>query len=232
MSQLPLVAQAPRPSTWHMYRAMVGIGILCGLLIVVVFELTRPVIERNKAEALQRAIFQVLPGASSSETFRLDGENRFALHVEGDESAQRVYAGYDDQRRLIGIAIEAQGMGYQDVIRVIYGYSFEKDAVIGIRVLESRETPGLGTKIETDPTFLKNFERLDVSLTDDLSEVAHPIEFVKSGKKKQPWQVDGITGATISSTAIANILSKSTSYWIPRIRRGLDDFGISDKEAG
>ena len=35
MSDLPLVAQAPpRPSTWHMYRAMVGIGILCGLLIV------------------------------------------------------------------------------------------------------------------------------------------------------------------------------------------------------
>jgi electron transport complex protein RnfG len=207
-----------------MYRAMVGIGILCGLLIVVVFELTRPVIERNKAEALQRAIFQVLPDARSSQTFRLDGDDRFELLQENTDGGPLVYAGYDDQQRLIGIAVEARGMGYQDVIRVLYGYSFEKDAIIGIRVLESKETPGLGTKIETDPDFLKNFERLDVSLTDDLSRVANPIEFVKPGKKDQSWQVDGITGATISSTAIANILSASTSYWIPRIRQSLDDF--------
>jgi electron transport complex protein RnfG len=232
MSDLPLVTQPPRPSTWHMYRAMVGIGILCGLLIVGVFELTRPVIARNKAEALQRAIFQVLPEASSSKTFRLEGEDGFALYEGEAEGTQVVHAGYDDGQQLVGIAIEAQGMGYQDVIHVIYGYSFEKDAVVGIRVLETRETPGLGTKIETDPDFLKNFERLDVTLTDDLSAVANPIEFVKPGKKEQPWQVDGITGATISSTAIANILSASTSYWIPRVRRGLDDFAASGGEAG
>ena len=233
MSDLPLLTQAPpQPSTWRMYRAMVGIGILCGLLIVGAFEMTRPVIERNKAEALQRAIFQVLPEASSSKTFRLDDEDGFTLHEGKAAGAQLVYAGYDDRQQLIGIAIEAQGMGYQDVIRVIYGYSFEKDAVIGIRVLESRETPGLGTKIETDPEFLRNFERLDVTLTDDLSAVANPIEFVKPGNKEQPWQVDGITGATISSTAIANILSASTSYWIPRIRRALDDFAAAGGEAG
>ena len=135
-----------------------------------------------------------------------------------------VYAGYDDRQQLIGIAVEAQGMGYQDVIRVLYGYSFEKDAIVGIQVLESKETPGLGTRIETDPGFLANFERLDVSLSSDGSTVANPIEFVKPGKKEQPWQIDGITGATISSKAIANILNKSSSYWIPRIRSGLDDF--------
>ena len=45
-------------------------------------------------------------------------------------------------------------MGYQDVIRVLYGYSFAEEAVVGIRVLESKETPGLGTRIETDPDFL------------------------------------------------------------------------------
>ena len=98
-------------------------------------------------------------------------------------------------------------------------------------MLESKETPGLGTKIETDPDFLKNFERLDVTLTDDLSAVANPIEFVKPGKKEQAWQVDGITGATISSNAIANILGASTAYWIPRIQRGLEDFRATGGEA-
>jgi len=209
------------PSVWQMYRSMVGVGLLCGLLIVSVFLVTRPVIERNKAEALQRAIFQVLPDARSSATFGLDGES-FALLEGQTEPGELVYAGYAENGQLIGLAIEAQGMGYQDVIRILYGYSFEQDAVVGIRVLESKETPGLGDKIETDEEFLKNFERLDVSLNN--AEIANPIVFVKHGRKTEPWQVDGITGATISSKAIAGILNRSTAYWIPKIRRGLDDF--------
>jgi electron transport complex protein RnfG len=52
----------------------------------------------------------------------------------------------------------------------------------------------------------------------------HSIESVKHGAKQHPWQVDGITGATISSVAIAAILRNSTAWWIPRIRRSLDDF--------
>ena len=206
-----------------MYRSMVGVGIVCGLAIVTVFQLTRPVIARKRAEALQRAIFQVLPAARSSTTFRFNGEQRFEV-LEGEGTGQLVYAGYDEDRRLVGLVVEAEGMGYQDVIRLLYGYSFEEDAIIGIRVLDSRETPGLGDKIETDAEFLENFVRLDVGLTDDLSQIAHPIEPVKHGKKEQAWQIDGITGATISSVAIADILSRSTSYWIPRIRRNLDDF--------
>jgi hypothetical protein len=46
----------PPTSAWQMYRAMVGIGLVCGLLIVTAFVLTGPIISRNKAEALQRAI--------------------------------------------------------------------------------------------------------------------------------------------------------------------------------
>jgi electron transport complex protein RnfG len=119
-------------------------------------------------------------------------------------------------------------MGYQDVIGVIYGYSFAEEAIIGMQVLESKETPGLGDKIETDPAFLQNFERLDVSLVDDLSEVANPIVPVKHGEKTHPWEVDGITGATISSVAIAKILDASAQYWIPRIRSNLGDFEVGE----
>jgi electron transport complex protein RnfG len=219
-----MVGVVAPPSAWKMIRAMVGIGLLCGLLIVTVFQITRPAIERNKAEALQRAIFQVLPDARSSTTFRLDDDDRFERIEGADNDGRIVHAGYDDENRLVGLAVEAHGMGYQDVITVIYGYSFDADAIVGIRVLESKETPGLGDRIETDAQFLKNFERLDVSLGEDLSAPAHPIESVKRGKKEHPWQVDGITGATISSVAIAAMLRDNTAFWIPRIRRRLDDF--------
>jgi len=216
-----LVPAAPR-SVWEMYRAMVGVSMVCGLLIVTVFEMTRPVIERKRAAALQEAIFEVLPDVSSSAAFRLTEAGSFEKLQ--DKGEPRIYAGYDAAQQLVGFAVEAQGMGYQDVIHVLYGYSFAEDAIVGIRVLESKETPGLGTKIETDPEFLENFKRLSVALTADLSRIEHPIEPVKHGKKEHPWQVDGITGATISSKAIANILSDSTAFWIPRIRQNLNDF--------
>jgi electron transport complex protein RnfG len=206
-----------------MYRAMVGVGVFCGLVIVSVFQVTRPVIERNKAEALQRAIFHVLPNADTSTTYRLDENGGFKI-LEGEGiGEQLVYAGYDDQEELVGLAVEAQGMGYQDVIGLIYGYSFADEAIIGIQVLESKETPGLGDKIETDQAFLQNFERLDVSLVEDLSELANSIVPVKHGAKTHPWEVDGITGATVSSVAIAEILNRSAQYWVPRIRNNLGD---------
>jgi electron transport complex protein RnfG len=224
MSQAPIAGQVVPPNPWHMVRSMVGVGLLCGLIIVSVFQATEGVIERNKAEALQRAIFRVLPEARASATFRYGGEERFARIEGGAEAGTRVYAGYDADKRLVGIALTAEGMGYQDVIRLIYGYAFAQDAIVGIRVLESRETPGLGDKIETDDAFLENFARLDVSVTEDRSALAHLIEFVKKGKKERSWQVDGITGATISSNAVADILSRSASTWIPRIQRNLSDF--------
>jgi len=225
MSGPQAAVQTAAPRVWHMYRAMVGIGILCGLLIVGVFEVTKPIIMANKAEYLQESIFKVLPDARSSETFRVDGDSGFTK-LEGEATAGEplVYAGYDDVGHLVGLAMEAAGMGYQDVIRVLYGYSYDKDAVIGIRVLESKETPGLGDKIETDPAFLENFVRLDVSLNADASGLANEIVAVKTGEKQNAWEIDGITGATISSVAIANLLNKSTSFWVPRLRAKLDDF--------
>lgn len=210
---------------WPMVRALVGVGLLCGLLIVGAFEVTAPIIARNRAEALQRAIFQVLPSATSSRTFVMDADGAFAA-VAGQRAAdaRAVHAGFDDDGELVGLAIEAQGMGYQDVIGVLYGYSFTEDAIIGVAVLESRETPGLGTKIETDPDFLRNFERLDVSLTEDGRGILHPIEAVKHGEKQSPWQVDAITGATISSYALADILRESSAFWMPRVEARIDDF--------
>ncbi len=223
-SELATTPAPASPSIWHMYRAMVGVGVFCGLLIVSVFQVTLPLIERNKAEALQAAIFEVLPNATTSTTYRLAQAGGFELLEGDDDGGQLVYAGYDDAQQLAGLAVEAQGMGYQDVIAVIYGYSFTEQAIVGIRVLESKETPGLGDKIETDLDFLENFKSLDVSVQGDGSALAHPIVPVKHGEKTQPWEVDGITGATISSVAIANLLDRSAQYWVPRIRNNLNDF--------
>ena len=210
-------------SAGAMYRALVGVGVLCGLVIVTVYEVTKPVIAENRAVALQQAVFTVLGEAKSSRAFVYDDAEGF--RVASGASGQRVFAGYDEDGRLVGLALEAVGMGYQDAIRVLYGYSFESQAVVGLRVLESKETPGLGDKIEKDPHFLANFEQLDVQLTEDGGGLRHEIEIVKRGDKTEGWQIDGISGATISSVAIGRMLARSAARWIPIVEQRRGDFG-------
>lgn len=214
----------PPTRAWHMYRAMVGIGLLCGLLIVTAYVLTGPVIRRNQAAALQEAIFTVLPAARAARTFRWGEDGGFTPVAEAPRGAAVVYAAYDDAGALLGVAVEAQGMGYQDVIRVLYGYAPEREAIVGLAVLDLRDTPGLGDRIETDADFLRNFDQLDVRLAADGAALAHPIAAVPRGARQEPWQVDTITGATITSTAVADMLRDSAAVWVPRIRARLADF--------
>ncbi len=214
----PAVAQ---PSSLRMVFTMAGLGLFCGILIVLTFQLTLPTIKVNKARALEKAIFEVVPAASTKTTFKLAG-NRLEPLAGEDETAIKYYAGYDEDGRLVGIALEAAGQGFQDIVSILYGYSPECKCVIGMTVLASKETPGLGTKIETDADFVANFEALSAELTGDGKRIAHPITLVKPGEKSNAWEIEAITGATISSRAIADILEKSTAERVPVIERNLD----------
>ncbi len=200
---------------WPMYRALVGVGVLCALLIVLVFEGTKPIIRANQIAAREQAIFLVLDGAVRAGTFRVTDQG--FEPASPDANGELVFAGYDASGELIGVALEAAGMGYQDTVRLLYGYRFDQQAIVGIQVLESRETPGLGTRIETDPDFLENFVRLDVSLDASGEDLANPITAVKEGEKTEPWEVDCITGATVTSQAVVSILDQSASTWMPRL---------------
>ena len=166
----------------------------------------------------------MLPGAVASASFALGPGGRFGAAGEGGTAVSVVHAGYDAKGVLVGVAIEAQGMGYQDVIRILYGYSPESQAIVGMQVLASKETPGLGDKIEKDPAFVANFSALDVGLAADGQALRQPIEAVKHGSKTAPSQIDGITGATISSKAVAAILRQSSAQWVPLVYRARADF--------
>jgi len=211
-------------SSMKMLRAMVGIGVLCALMIVLTYEGTLPRVERLKAEALEKAIFKVLPGATEKATYQLVDENAFKVSDGSEADGQLVYAGYNEKGELAGVVVEASGLGYADVIRILYGYDPDKQVIVGFYVLESKETPGLGDKIEKDLDFLENFKALDVSLNTDLKSLKNVVIPVKNGAKSNPWEVDGITGATISSRAIGNIIGASTEYWVPLIYNNQEVF--------
>jgi electron transport complex protein RnfG len=207
------------PSGLRMILTMGGIGLFAGILIVLTFQMT--VIQLNKTRYLERAIFEVMPGAKEKATFELAGGALERVSGEGEGAGQKYYACYDESGGLVGVAVEAAGQGFQDVIHVLYGYSPRCDCIVGFKVLESKETPGLGTKVETDPEFQTNFKALDVHLNAGETGMLHPVELVKHGEKTEPWQIEAITGATISSRAVATIIRQSTAVTIPVISKNL-----------
>jgi len=56
----------------------------------------------------------------------------------------------------------------------------------------------------------------------------HPIVTVKQGEKTEAWQIDGITGATITAEAIGTILHDSANAWVPALERDSPAFGEHD----
>lgn len=219
----PLENAAPRPpgDTWRMVRTLGGISLLSGFLIVFAYETTLPRILANRQRAIEEGVFRVLPGATARATYLIDGD-AIRLATSDATAGQKFYAGYDDQGKLVGVAIEAAGQGYQDVIRVLYGYSPDGQRTTGFTVVESKETPGLGDKIGSDPQFMANFDGLALDLNGSRDGLQHEVVAVKHGTKKEPWQIDGISGATISSKAVARIVNESAGRLLPVIVNNLD----------
>lgn len=217
-------ASPVRENSMPMFRAMVGIGLLCALIIALTYEVTLPIIDQNKAEALEAGVFRVLPGAVSQRAFRLTPDQNFEPYSGSGGGGRLVYAGYDAEGRFVGAAIEARGQGFADVIRFLYGYSPERQAVIGFLVLESKETPGLGDKIAHEAHFLANFEGLDAAVNEAGDGLRNDVIAVKQGQKKHPWEIDGITGATISSKAIGNAMQQSMGIMAPLVYRNRHQF--------
>jgi electron transport complex protein RnfG len=183
-------------------------GYLSGLLLVAAYLYTLPMIEANKAKALEKAIYQVLPSCTNFETLVLtNGKLDVVKELKaaaGGKADKNIYAGYDDAGQFVGFAIPSEEPGFQDLIVGIFGYQPEENRIVGFEILESKETPGLGDKIIKDRTFRVQFE----SLSSKPKVVA-----VKKGEKQKPNEVEAITGATISSKTVVRLLNNGVEEW-------------------
>ena len=195
------------PSSARLVLTLGFAGLFSGLIIVAAYEATLPRITSYKAQVLKESVFKVLPGVIKLQQLAYrDGQLEVALSTP--EEGSLVYAGYDATGHLVGYAIPAEGPGFQDTIRLLYGYIPEERKVTGMEILESRETPGLGDKIYKDAEFVANFYSLSID---------PEITVVKKGMKEAPNEIDAITGATISAKAVARIINQANIKWAPRL---------------
>ncbi len=208
----------PTPA-FNMLRTLGLVATISGLLVVLSYRITLPMIEHNKQMAIERALFKVIPGAISRKNFEIVNNK---IQPSGDKpQGIALYAGYDANGQLKGVALEAAAAGYQDVIRILYGYDPYCQCIRGIEVLKMAETPGIGDKINKDRNFVKNFEALEARPHASGKGLQNAIVPVKHGSKTEPWQIDAISGATISSTAVARMLNDASQQYVPIIINNL-----------
>ena len=200
-------APAERTTSARLIGTLAGFGALAGLLIVVAFLWADPRILAHKAAVLDASIQEVLLSPARTTTLFLhDGTLSTAPPAGADTTAlEKAYAGYDANGRLVGYAIIAAAPGFADVITLIYGYDADRKSVIGMKVLDNKETPGLGDKIVKDSLFVREF-----------LGVTTPLRGVKRGAGAgAAGEVDLITGATISSRTVVAIINRSLEKWAP-----------------
>lgn len=114
------------------------------------------------------------------------------IKADSFEERNEYYEAYGKDGNIIGKVIKVEAAGYSSIINALLGIDLE-NKIVGIDIVSQQETPGLGAKIEEED-FLEQF----IGKTKDNLKI-----------RKDGGNIDGITGATISSRAITNGVRKS-----------------------
>lgn len=202
----PPVAGRDAPS-WKLIAMMTAAGAIAGALIVTAYQATLPRIERHKGEVVRAAVEEVLKAPPTFDTLYLYGGAlvKTLPPGTGPKGLETVYLGHDSSGKRVGFAVSGTGNGFQDPVRVMFGYDAAAHKLIAMKVIANKETPGLGNKIESDSAFVNGFV-----------DAAAPLTGVKKDRGKSgPNDVVMITGATISSRAVIRIIDDAIARWQP-----------------
>jgi Na+-translocating ferredoxin:NAD+ oxidoreductase subunit G len=119
-----------------------------------------------------------------------------------------VYVIYDDGN-VIGYAYLAAGKGYGGSIEILVGLE-DETTIKGISIINHSESPGLGSRI-TEDEYLTQYNKLKISDSD---------------LKSSGGKIDAITGATISSKAVADAVRTTA---LEKVREIFQKGGIQDE---
>lgn len=139
----------------------------------------------------------VLPGTTACVVVPYDGDDANIRSIHKSE---------------VGYIVETVTYGYAGEIRMLVGVNFD-GKVQGLVVREAHETMGLGSRILTDHVFLSQFLNKTGSF-----EVATQGADAFSGAtgevaaEGESVQVDGISGATVSSKAVVRCVNSAIAY--------------------
>jgi len=178
-------------------------------------------IERNQSIKLQRIILQVLQIPTGEQMAQEDLSRLFNDRIkEIDVDDRTFYIGYEEDGKTIqGYALPVGGPGFWGPIQGMVGVDPQATQVLGIAFYKHSETPGLGGRI-TETWFSDQFKNLPL----------HPIEGDRNifylrpaGTGKAANELDAITGATNTSSAVEFFLNKELDHFLKELWASIEE---------
>ncbi|MEJ2158119.1 MAG: FMN-binding protein [Desulfobacteraceae bacterium] len=163
-------------------------------LAAVQVQLSDTIAENKLNETLEQVPALIWNEAPAPETVQIT-PGTLSVEKQGQASSYTLYRVAKDDK-VAGWVVKAGGQGYADKLELLVGVDADVRKITGLFVLEQKETPGLGNKV-IEPDWRGQF-------TGKATET--PLEVVK-GHGEGPATIDAITGATISSRSVTNIVN-------------------------
>jgi H+/Na+-translocating ferredoxin:NAD+ oxidoreductase subunit G len=205
----PVAPAAKATPTWKLLTTLVLAGGLSGWMVVSVYRVTLPAVQRYAAQQVNSAVREVLEHPARWDTLYLvnDALTRTPPSSVNPRELPVAYEGFDASGRPLGVAVTAAEPGFQELLTLMIGFDAGSGELLGFKVLDEKETPGLGDKIDHDTAFQHQF-----------AGKLPPLTGVRGHPGGTPSEVQTITGATISSRAVIRIINDAVAKWRPLIQ--------------
>lgn len=126
---------------------LAAIAAICTALVATTYHLTQDRIAANEQAFLERKLAPVLSGISFEGSISESKRVIEAPHGLPGRDDAVIYRVYGDGKPVAALFAVTAPDGYSGPIRILLGIDVD-GVVTGLRILEHRETPGLGDKIE------------------------------------------------------------------------------------
>lgn len=163
---------------------VIVLSLVFGAGLAAVQATLQPLIEKNKQNDTLGQIPHLVAGAT-------DGKSM-------DVGGRRVYQALDESGQPVGWIVPASGQGFADRLELLVGLDRDASHLTGLYVLDQKETPGLGNKI-VETAWRDQFKGKPLD---------RPLVVVKR-IAAEDREVQAVTGATISSDSVVEILNRT-----------------------
>ena len=163
-----------------------------------------PIIEENKIKETMEKIPSLVLGEDQAKKtmhqkdFLVIEPRVIEIKKNGRTKFYTVYDALFKDGSVAGHVAKASGQGYADNIEVLIGLDAGANTITGLFILDQKETPGLGNRILEKP-WRDQF----------LNKPSNKHLLVVKGKAEEAYEIDAISGATISSRSVTGIVNKT-----------------------
>ena len=178
------------------------LGSILTTSLVVVDAYTKPMIERNASIKLKGSVLSALDIPFEQESVDEVFAARISERTAGDAT---VYIGADGT-----IALPFEGSGLWGPIKGVLAMDESLETIRGITIMQQEETPGLGSRIAED-VYLDTFRN---------KRFGRGLVLTTPGRANLDNEIDGISGATLSSKAFVKILNDEYAHYRPLLAGG------------